>query len=225
MNVSSRLNQLKKDLPSSVRLTAISKLQAVSSIQEAYDAGQRIFGESRVQELLTKYEQLPKDIEWHFIGHLQQNKIKYIVPFIDTIQSVDSIRLLQELNRQAGLFKRKINVLLQVHIAQEAHKFGFSFDDVETFFKNKSHKDLRHLRITGLMGMATFTEDQQQIRAEFATLSALFFNLKKEHFAGEASFCDLSMGMSDDYLIAIEEGSTIIRVGSKIFGSRNYEQI
>ena len=223
MNVSSRLNQLKKELPENVRLTAISKLQAVSSIQEAYDAGQRIFGESRVQELLTKYEQLPKDIEWHFIGHLQQNKIKFVVPFVDTIQSVDSIRLLQELNRQAGLFKRTIKVLLQVHIAQEAHKFGFSFDEVKAFFKNKSHRDLRHLRITGLMGMATFTEDQQQIRAEFASLSALFFNLKKEYFAGDAGFCDLSMGMSDDYRIAIEEGSTMIRVGSKIFGSRNYE--
>ena len=223
MTVSSRLNQLKKDLPDNVRLTAISKLQAVSSIREAYDTGQRIFGESRVQELVPKYEQLPKDVEWHFIGHLQQNKIKYIAPFIDTIQSVDSIRLLEELNKQAGLFNRTIKVLLQVHIAQETHKFGFSLDEINDFFKNKSHTNFPHLHFTGLMGMATFTEDEQQIRAEFAALAALFFNLKKEHFAEDVSFCNLSMGMSDDYPIAIEEGSTMIRVGSKIFGSRNYE--
>ncbi|GHT73955.1 YggS family pyridoxal phosphate enzyme [Bacteroidia bacterium] len=222
MSIASRLDELKKELPDDVRLTAVSKFQTIPLIGEAYAAGQRIFGESRVQELVPKQEQLPKDIEWHFIGHLQQNKVKYIAPFIDTVQSVDSRPLLQELNKQAERNNRIIKVLLQVHIAQEPQKFGFSFEEITAFFKNKPHENLPHLRITGLMGMATQTEDKQQIRAEFSVLATLFFKLKKEYFAENTDFRDLSMGMSDDYLIAIEEGSTIVRIGSKIFGERNY---
>ncbi|GHS96538.1 YggS family pyridoxal phosphate enzyme [Bacteroidia bacterium] len=222
MSISSRLNQLKTELPEQVRLVAVSKFHEATVIREAYDAGQRLFGESRVQELLPKYEQLPQDIEWHFIGHLQLNKVKQIAPFIDTVQSVDSVKLLEELNRQAGKFNRKIKVLLQVHIAREEHKFGFSFDEMADLLPSGIQEQLTHVTITGLMGMATFTDDKEQIREEFASLSAFFSKVKKQYFAGNTHFNELSMGMSDDYPIAIEEGSTMIRVGTKIFGPRNY---
>jgi pyridoxal phosphate enzyme (YggS family) len=221
MSIASRLNQIKCELPENVRLVAVSKFQEVPVIQEAYDAGKRIFGESRVQELMQKYEQLPQDIEWHLIGHLQINKVKYIAPFIGLIHSVDSLKLLKELNKFAEKLKRKINVLLQVHIAQEEHKFGFSPEELQGLLKNKSLDNFPHLTIAGLMGMASFTENQTQIRKEFAKLSALFQEIKKEYFSDNADFKELSMGMSDDYLIAIEEGSTLIRVGSKLFEERS----
>jgi pyridoxal phosphate enzyme (YggS family) len=222
MSISSRLNQLKATLPEQVRLVAVSKFHEASVIREAYDAGQRLFGESRVQELLPKYKQLPQDIEWHFIGHLQLNKVKQMAPFIDTVQSVDSVQLLEELNRQAGKFNRRIKVLLQIHIAMEEHKFGFSFDEMADLLRSGIQEQLAHVSINGLMGMATFTEDEEQIRKEFASLSAFFSKVKKQYFAGNNHFNELSMGMSDDYPIAIEEGSTMIRVGTKLFGSRNY---
>jgi len=222
MNLASRLNQIKESLPEKVRLVAVSKFKEVSVIQEAYDAGQRIFGESRVQELVSKQEQLPKDIEWHFIGHLQANKVKYIAPFIDLIHSADSLKLLNELNRQAGNCNRKLKILLQIHIAQEEHKFGFTPKELQHLLDDKLHENLAHLKIAGLMGMATFTDNEEQIRKEFSELSSLFRQVKKEYFLENEDFKELSMGMSDDYPIAIGEGSTLVRIGSKIFGERSY---
>ncbi|MDL2322385.1 YggS family pyridoxal phosphate-dependent enzyme [Bacteroidales bacterium OttesenSCG-928-A17] len=221
MEIASNLSKINSQLPSQTRLTAVSKFHSEDVILEAYEAGQRIFGESRVQELVEKYDHLPKDIEWHFIGHLQTNKVKYIAPFIHMVQSVDSLKLLAEINRQAGLFRRRIPVLLQIHIAQEEHKFGFSFDEIEAFLKTTDwESDYPHVCISGLMGMATFTDDQQQIALEFDSLAQLFHHLKSTYFINEEDFKELSMGMSDDYPIAIEKGSTLIRVGSKIFGNR-----
>jgi pyridoxal phosphate enzyme (YggS family) len=214
------LRQIKETLPGNVRLTAVSKHHPESVLLEAYDAGQRIFGENHVQELVPKYEHLPKDIEWHFIGHLQANKVKYIAPFIHTIQSADSLRLLEEINRQAGKYNRTINVLLQIHIAQEAHKFGFLYEEIEQLLEEKAFHTLKNIRITGLMGLATFTDNEQQIRHEFNKLNAFFTKLKNIYFAGDNFFHELSIGMSDDYLIAIEEGSTMIRIGNGIFGRR-----
>ncbi|MDR0543195.1 MAG: YggS family pyridoxal phosphate-dependent enzyme [Dysgonamonadaceae bacterium] len=221
MNITFRLNKLRNELPEGVRLVAVSKFRNVSVIREAYDAGQRLFGESRVQELLTKYESLPQDIEWHFIGHLQVNKVKYIVPFITTVQSVDRLKLLEELNRQAGKCHRRIRVLLQIHIAQEEHKFGFSPDEVEELMNGGLQDRFPHLIFSGLMGMATFTDNSEVIRREFAFLSSFFKKLKMNACTGNDDFKELSMGMSDDYPLAIEEGSTMIRVGTKLFGARN----
>ena len=220
MNISSRLNQIRDGLPENVRLVAVSKFHAASVIQEAYNAGQKIFGESRVQELISKQQQLPNNIEWHFIGHLQTNKVKQIVPFIHTIHAVDSLRLMKEINKEAANFDRKVHVLLQIHIAQEEDKFGFSFDEIEELGKKQGFDSFPNLIFSGLMGMATFTDDEEQIRKEFKTLSSLFQKLKRECFSMNNDFKELSMGMSDDYPIAIEEGSTLIRVGSKIFGNR-----
>jgi pyridoxal phosphate enzyme (YggS family) len=223
MSIADRLNRIKEELPATVRLVAVSKLHGIPAIREAYDAGQRLFGESRVQELLAKYEQLPPDIEWHFIGHLQENKVKQIAPFIDTVQSVDSLKLLEKLNEQAGKNHRRINVLLQVHIAREEHKFGFSFDEIENLLESKIHETFIHLNIRGLMGIATFTDDEKQIREEFSALAHLFGKLKERYFAGKEDFNELSIGMSDDYLLAIEEGSTMVRIGTKLFGERKYD--
>ncbi|MDR2622794.1 MAG: YggS family pyridoxal phosphate-dependent enzyme [Dysgonamonadaceae bacterium] len=220
MNIASRLNRLKSDLPEGVRLVAVSKFHPESAIEEAYRAGHRIFGENRVQELLSKYEHLPEDIEWHFIGHLQMNKVKFIVPFIHTIHSIDSVKLLAEVNKEAAKLNRRVNVLLQIHIAQEEHKFGFSFDEIEELLKNNAFSPFSNVVISGLMGMATFTDEKGQIRNEFRQLSEFFRKIKAACFSTDASFRELSMGMSDDYPLAIEEGSTIIRVGSKIFGPR-----
>jgi pyridoxal phosphate enzyme (YggS family) len=220
MNIAKNLLQIKTELPEFVRLLAVSKLQPESRIWAAYHTGQRIFGESRAQELLPKYANLPKDIEWHFIGHLQVNKLKQIAPFIDTIQSVDSVKLLETANRSAAKFNRKIKVLLQVHIAQEETKFGFSFDEIEDFFQSESFLSFEHLTFSGLMGMATLTEDKEQIRKEFNSLAILFQKIKTNYFAQNNAFNELSMGMSDDYPIAIEAGSTLVRIGSKIFGAR-----
>ena len=220
MSISSRLNPIINGLPENVRLVAVSKFHAVSTIQEAYNAGQRIFGESRVQELVLKQQQLPDDIEWHFIGHLQTNKVKQIAPFIHTIHAVDSLRLMKEVNKEAVNFNRKIHVLLQIHIAQEEDKFGFSFDEIEELGKGKEFDSFPNLIFSGLMGMATFTDDEKQIRNEFKLLNTIFQKLKKDYFSANNDFKELSMGMSDDYPIAIEEGSTLIRVGSKIFGNR-----
>jgi len=221
MSIASRLDELRNELPEGVRLVAVSKLHDVSVIREAYDAGQRLFGENRVQELLPKYESLPQDIEWHFVGHLQMNKVKQIAPFIAMVQSADSLRLLDELNLQAGKNNRRIRVLLQIHIAREEHKFGFLPDEIEELLNGGLHERLPHLCLSGLMGMATFTNDRETVRREFAGLSAFFTKLKARYFAGDGDFKELSMGMSDDYPLAIEEGSTLIRVGTKLFGARN----
>ncbi|GHV59492.1 YggS family pyridoxal phosphate enzyme [Bacteroidia bacterium] len=220
MSIASRLSELRNELPEGVRLVAVSKFHDVSVIREAYDAGQRLFGESRVQELLPKQKNLPKDIEWHFIGHLQVNKVKSIAPFVAMVQSVDSLKLLEELNRQAGKYHRRIRVLLQIHIAREEHKFGFSFDEAEELAGSDFQALFPHLILSGLMGMATFTDDSDEIRREFASLSSFFKKLKTGYFAGNDDFKELSMGMSDDYPLAIEEGSTTIRVGTRLFGAR-----
>lgn len=220
MNLAARLKEIKDTLPESVCLVAVSKFHPAPLILEAYKAGQQIFGESRVQELVPKHEELPKEIEWHFIGHLQANKVKYIAPFIDTIQSADSLKIMNEINRQAGLFRRKIKVLLQIHIAQEEHKFGFFPDEVVDLLKTGQLNNYPNLIISGLMGMATFTDDEGRIRSEFEKLSELYRQLKAAYFSEDDNFKELSMGMSDDYPIAVEEGSTMIRIGSRIFGER-----
>jgi pyridoxal phosphate enzyme (YggS family) len=220
MTIASRLNCLKSSLPEGVRLVAVSKFHPESAIEEAYHVGHRIFGENRVQELLSKYEHLPKDIEWHFIGHLQMNKVKFIAPFIDTIHSIDSVKLLAEVNKEAAKFKRKINVLLQIHIAKEEHKFGFSFGEIEELLRNNIFSSFPNLLLSGLMGMATFTDEKEQIRKEFHELSSFFQKIKTTYFPACTLFRELSMGMTDDFPIALEEGSTIIRIGAKIFGTR-----
>ncbi len=217
MSIARQLQYIWNELPPNARLVAVSKLNPAESLVEAYHAGQRVFGESRVQELTAKYEILPKDIEWHFIGHLQTNKIKYIVPFVSMIHSIDSVNLLQEVNEYAGKGGRKINVLLQIHIAKEEAKYGFREDECYEYVASGKYKSLDNINICGLMGMATFTEDMNVVRTEFKRLSAFFHRLKQEFFLSDVHFNELSMGMSEDYRIAIEEGSTLVRIGSRIF--------
>lgn len=220
MSIKESLKEIHSQLPSSVHLVCISKFQPEAAIMEAYDAGERIFGESRTQELCIKYENLPKDIQWHFIGHLQTNKIKYILPFVDLIHSVDSLKLLNEINKQAKKINKTVNCLLQVHIAQEETKFGFNPDELIELFKGDEWQKWAYVKICGLMGMATFTDNTTQIRNEFRGLKKLFDLLKNEYFNNDNSFSELSMGMSNDYLIAVEEGSTMVRLGTSIFGER-----
>lgn len=217
-----QLLAVKHELPEGVRLVAVSKFHPVEALMEAYEMGQRIFGESRVQELQQKQPVMPNDVEWHLIGHLQANKVKYIAPYITMIHSVDSRKLLQEIHRQGERNSRVIDCLLQLHVAQEETKFGFSFEECRAFLEEGDWKELSHIRICGLMCMATFTEDTQQIRQEFATAYRFFKEVKAQYFAQEDSFKECSWGMSDDYPIAITEGSTLVRVGSKIFGERVY---
>lgn len=220
--VQKNLKEIQGTIPDHVTLVAVSKFHPADALREAYDAGQRIFGESKVQELIAKEEALPKDIQWHFIGHLQTNKVKYIAPFIAMIHSVDSLRLIQEINKAAAKEDRVIDILLQIHIAEEQTKFGFSPAEVTELLSNHPYTDWQHIRIRGLMGMATFTDDTDQIRKEFGELRSLFEELKARFFDDTDYFNELSFGMSDDYLIAIEEGSTMVRIGSNIFGNRNY---
>lgn len=222
-NLINRLNYIRNNLKEGIRLVAVSKFQTNESILKAYNAGQYLFGESRVQELCYKYQQLPKDIEWHFIGHLQTNKIKYIIPFVNTIHSIDSFRILNATNYHAKNynFSHKIKVLLQMHIAQEVHKFGFSFEEIERFFQEKLWKNLSNIEIVGLMGMATFTKNRDIITKEFATLSNFFLKLKNQYFFNEENFKELSIGMSNDYLLAIRQGSTLIRIGNSIFSEKD----
>ena len=222
MNITCQLQHIWDELPANVRLVAVSKLHPAEALLEAYHAGQRIFGESKVQELTAKYEVLPKDIEWHFIGHLQTNKIKYIAPFVSMIHSIDSVNLLQEVDKYAGKAGRKINVLLQIHIAKEETKYGFSENECYELLSSGAHKTLNNIHICGLMGMATFTDDVNIVRPEFKGLFSFFHQLKQNFFSSGDNFSELSMGMSEDYHIAIEEGSTLVRIGSKIFGERQY---
>lgn len=220
MAVKENLSEVRSHLPAHVQLVCVSKFHPNESILEAYECGERIFGESKVQELCQKQETLPKDISWHFIGHLQTNKVKYIVPFVDLIHGVDSLKLLAEIDRQAAKVGRQVNCLLQMHIAQEESKFGFN--EFELREALSASTGLSHVTLCGLMGMATFTDDRDRIRAEFRGLKQLFDRVKEEFFPHDSRFSILSMGMSDDYLIAIEEGSTMVRIGTTLFGRRNY---
>ncbi len=220
--IQENLNIVRATVPSNVTLIAVSKTKPVSDLQEAYDAGQRIFGENKALEMRDKYQELPKDIQWHFIGHLQTNKIKYIAPFVTLIHAIDSLSLLEAVNKEAAKNNRVIDCLLQFHIAQEETKFGLDIEEAKSLLESESFKNLKNINICGVMGMATFTEDVVQVRNEFKNLKNIFETLKENYFKANDSFKEISMGMSDDYPIAIEEGATIVRVGSKIFGARNY---
>jgi hypothetical protein len=224
MSIESNISTLKKQLPTQCRLIAVSKTHPVEKIQEAYNTGHRVFGENKVQELVPKYEALPKDIEWHLIGHLQSNKVKYIASFVGLIHSVDSLKLLEEINKQGMKVNRVIPCLLQLHIAEEESKFGFSEQELFDMLGNTTFRNFKNVRIQGLMGMATFTDNKDQIRKEFKTLRSIFEKLKTAALPSHVEMRELSMGMSSDYNIAIEEGSTLIRVGTAIFGQRNYAQ-
>lgn len=219
MSIKENYKKIKDQLTADVQLVAVSKTHPVSAIQEAYDLGQRVFGENKVQELMEKAPLLPQDIQWHLIGHLQTNKVKYIAPFIDTIQSVDSEKLLAEINKEAAKNNRSIKVLLQAKIAAEESKFGLEISEAKAIFQQYIDGDFPNVEITGLMGMATFTDNEQQIRKEFLTLKALFDELNQLK-----PLKTLSMGMSDDFPIAIECGANSVRVGSAIFGRRDYSQ-
>ena len=218
-NIENFKNQLAN---SDCKLVAVSKTKPISLLQEAYDLGVRIFGENKVQELTEKHEALPKDIEWHMIGHLQTNKVKYIAPFVSLIHSVDSLKLLKEINKRAAQNDRVIDVLLQMHIAEEESKFGFSEEEVKEILEGDTFKSFENIRVVGLMGMATNTSNQDQVRKEFKGLKKLFDYLKVDFKLNNTDWKEVSMGMSGDYKIAIDEGSTMIRVGSSIFGARNY---
>ena len=222
MTIAEVLQNIKSALPLGVQLVAVSKTHSVEAVQEAYDAGQRVFGENKAQELKDKYAILPKDIQWHFIGHLQTNKIKYIAGFVSLIHSVDSLKLLVEIDREAKKTNRIINCLLQFHIAEEETKYGLDMTDTHQLLTSDEYKTLQNINIVGVMGMATFTENTDIVRKEFHSLKSIFNALKEKYFAEKLDFTEISMGMSDDYLVAVEEGSTLIRVGSSIFGMRNY---
>ena len=223
MSITQNLSELKNTLPSQVTLVAVSKTKPNEAIEEAYKAGQRIFGENKVQELTDKYEALPKDIEWHMIGHLQRNKVKYIAPFVSLIHGVDSFRLLSEINKQGERFDRKIPCLLQVFIATEETKFGLSEEELYELLQSKEFQSFNHIEIQGLMGMATFTENTEQIAREFTFLKNTYDKVLNEfNHLPQVELKTLSMGMSNDYKIAMACGSTMIRIGSTIFGERNY---
>lgn len=217
MNIQENYRDIKSRLPENVQLVAVSKTHPTSAIQEVYDLGQKVFGENKVQELVEKHPLLPKDIQWHIIGHLQTNKVKYIAEFVDTIQSVDSEKVLNEINKEAGKHNRKIKVLLQVKIAEEDTKFGLEIEEAKSIFEKFVNGEFENIEITGLMGMATFTEDENQIKKEFSVLKNLFDELSKIR-----KLETLSMGMSDDFPIAIDCGANSVRVGSAIFGRRDY---
>ena len=222
MNIQANLKEVLANLSGTVRLVAVSKFHPKESIQSAYEVGQRIFGESKVQELQDKYEALPKDIEWHFIGHLQTNKVKYIAPYIALIHAVDSYKLLAEINKQAIKANRTIPCLLEIHIAEEDSKYGFTMDSCREMLEGDEWKSLKNVSIAGVMGMATNTDDTNQIHHEFESLHVFFNELKTKYFAESKDFKEISMGMSHDYQQAIKAGSTLVRVGSYIFGERNY---
>ncbi len=221
MPIAINILEIRESLPKKVTLVAVSKTKPNSDIMEAYKAGQRVFGENKVQELSQKHEELPKDIVWHFIGHLQSNKVKFIAPFVSLIHGVDSLKLLKTIDKEAKKSERIIPCLLQFHIASESSKFGFSMNEIEDMKLSNLIAELKNVDICGVMGMATYTDDQTQIAKEFEELSDIFNRLKNTIFKEQDSFKEISMGMSNDYAIAIEKGSTMIRVGSSIFGERN----
>ena len=221
-DVKGNLKQVLADLPAGVRLVAISKYHPNEYIEAAYEEGHRIFGESHEQELRQKVETLPKDIQWHFIGHLQTNKVKYIAPYITMIEAVDSLKLLKEIDKQAAKNERVIDVLLELHIAEEETKYGLTRDACRQLLADGEWRELKHVRICGLMMMASYVDDESQIRSEFRVAKHLFDELKAQYFADKDYFCERSWGMSHDYPIAVEEGSTMVRVGTSIFGPRVY---
>ena len=221
MSIADNLANVKDQLPEGVKLVAISKTKPNESILEAYETGHRVFGENRVQELTQKYEALPKDIQWHMVGHMQSNKVKYIAPFVHLIHGVDKAKLLKVIDKEGKKNNRVLDILLQFHIAEEETKFGFDYQEAEEMLQSEQFKSYEHVRVCGVMGMATFTEDKTQIRKEFKQLAQYFQNLKKNYFSEDEHFKEISMGMTNDYDIAIEEGASLVRIGSLIFGKRN----
>lgn len=213
---------VENEIPSHVKLIAVTKTKPVETILDAYNSGYKIFGENKAQELVQKYEALPKDIEWHMIGHLQSNKVKYIAPFVSMIQGVDKFKILKVIDKEGRKNKRKIDCLLQFHIAKEETKFGLDLNEAEDFLSSPEFNDLEYVNVRGVMGMATFTENTELIRNEFKELVHIFNELKKQFFSQKEDFTEISMGMSNDYKIAVEEGSTMVRIGSLLFGPRNY---
>ena len=222
--IKENLEKIRATLPASVTLVAVSKTKPVSDLQEAYNAGQRAFGENYPQEMRDKHEMLPSDIRWHFIGHLQTNKIKYIIPYVTLIHSIDSANLLEAVNKEAKKHERVVDCLLQFHIAMEETKFGLDMEEARQLLESEAFLQMQNVRICGVMGMATFTDDKAEVRKEFKYLKEVFDTLKQDYFADQPQFKEISMGMSDDYPIAIEEGATLVRVGSKIFGARIYNK-
>jgi pyridoxal phosphate enzyme (YggS family) len=218
-SIEQNLLQIKSTIPENVTLVAVSKTKPVSDLMQAYEAGQRIFGENKIQEMTDKWEQMPKDIQWHMIGHVQSNKVKFMAPFVSLIHGVDSLKLLQEINKQALKNNRIIDCLLQIYIAEEESKFGLDENELNELLTSAELKELKNIRILGLMGMATFTEDQNQIKKEFTHLKSIFDAIKTKE-TSNCQFRTISMGMSGDYQLAIECGSTMVRIGSSIFGGR-----
>lgn len=220
MDIGKNISEIKESLPPVTKLIAVTKTKSPEIIMEAYRAGHNVFGENKAQELLQKFEELPNDIEWHFIGHLQSNKAKYITPFVKMIHSIDSFKILKAVNKEAKKNDRVVPCLLQFHIAQESTKFGLDDAEARELLNSETFPTLKNVIIAGVMGMATFTDDQKQVRNEFRKLKEIFEWLKKDYFSGNPEFREISMGMSDDYQLAVEEGSTMVRIGSIIFGSR-----
>lgn len=220
MTVADNLKKIFEELPDQVKLIAISKTKSTGQVMQVHNAGHHVFGESKAQELLPKYEALPKDIRWHMVGHLQSNKVKYIAPFIELIHSIDSLKLLKIVNKEARKNARTIQCLLQIHIAEEESKYGLQFEEACEILESESFRNMENVEICGLMGMATLTGNTDQVRSEFRQLKQYFDIIREKYFAGKASFSEISMGMSGDYRIAIEEGSTMVRIGSAIFGER-----
>lgn len=214
---------LAQHVPDNVKLVAVSKTKPTADIMDAYEGGYKVFGENKVQELVDKYEELPKDIEWHMIGHMQSNKVKYIAHFVHLIHGVDKFKLLKVINKEGKKNDRVVNCLLQFHIAEEETKFGLDLDEAHQMLSSDAYKELTHVNIMGIMGMATFTDNEEKVRKEFKKLKSIFTHLKENYFADKQDFNQISMGMSNDYKIAIEEGATMIRIGSLLFGPRNYQ--
>jgi len=217
MNIEANLEKIKKEIPAHVKLVLVSKNQDEEHILRAYRAGQKVLGENKAQEISAKQPHLPPDIEWHFIGHLQRNKVKYLAPFVSLIHSIDSFKLLKEINKEALKNERNIDCLLEFHIASEESKYGLTYDKALSMLQIPEYKELKNVNICGVMGMATFTDNESQVRSEFKSLYHIYNELKKNFFADNPAFKEISMGMSDDYHIAIEEGSTMVRIGTAIF--------
>ena len=222
--IQNKIKEFHRSLPEHITLVAVSKTKPIEDLMEAYNAGQRIFGENKVQELQMKYPEMPKDIKWHMIGHLQTNKVKYIAPWIDMIHAIDRMKLLRTVNSEAEKNERIINCLLQFHIAEEETKFGLNMEEAVQMLDSDEFKGFSHIRICGVMGMATFTDDENQVKREFHFLKSVFDRLKETYFSNCPEFREISMGMSGDYKLAIEEGATMVRIGSTIFGERNYNK-
>ncbi|MBQ9584563.1 MAG: YggS family pyridoxal phosphate-dependent enzyme [Muribaculaceae bacterium] len=222
MSIAQNLQHITEQLPAGIKLVAVSKFHPVERIMEAYDAGQRIFGENRAQELAAKAPQMPTDIEWHFIGHLQKNKVRMIMPWVSTIQSIDSTQLLQLVDKEAARIDRHVDVLLQLHVAKEQTKSGFAVDEILEAAENGAFNNLSNVTITGVMAMATFTDDMDQVASEFELVHNTFRTLREKYFASNPAFKEISMGMSDDWPVAVKHGATLVRIGTDIFGQREY---